>query len=203
MSEAAIQYITDNFNLDKAQARALVNDYIDQIRQFGQAPGQRPPPTPPTGEGAPPAREVHPWWYITNTWQMLEPTIAWPLGIYQMAKMGLAATSGLPASAALPRRLGGMTARELWGAARNPATAQQWQSYLATPRAQRVTFERPTTPRIKPPTPPGAAGGLTGVPRVLGVSAWMPAAGIIGGVTVGPAGEVARRLGTPAQPIVG
>lgn len=190
MTAADVKYIVDNLNLDEPAAEALIKIYRDQeirrVRAGGtRAGGVTPTPEPPgTGE-RPPAREVHPFWYVTNTWQMLEPTIAWPLGIYQMAKMGLAASAGLPVGAALPRRLGGMSARELWTTARNPKIAQQFQQWYSTPRSQRVSFNRPSTAAAKPPT---TGTGRFGVipPRILGVSSWMPAAGIISAITPQP-----------------
>lgn len=189
MSEAAIKYMTDNFNLDEAIARTILNEYkkaYDQeVRRFGTRAGGTPTPTPqpPTAQERPPARKVDPFWYLTNTWQVLEPTIAWPLGVYQMAKMGMAAGAGLPVKAALPRRLGGMTARELWASARNPTVAQRFQTWIAQPRAQRAfSFNRPSTTPPPGTSPGGRTGGIFGGPRVLPASAWMPAAGILASV---------------------
>jgi hypothetical protein len=211
MHEQVIKYLTKNFNLDEITARKIFHDFQkaynealqdQEPRRFRQpaapaAGGLRPEPTRPGERERPPAREVDPFWYFTNAWQVLEPTIAWPLGVYQMAKMGMAATAGIPAAAALPRKLGGMSARELWGAVRNPTSAQQWQSYYKLPRAQRLAFNRPT---VRPPTP-GTGTGLGAVPpRVLGVSSWMPAAGTIAAI-VPPAepGRIPPRTIAPTE----
>lgn len=195
-----IASMADECDITPELAREILLTYSDQLA-----------PPPPFGEEPevpaerPPAREVDPFWKLNTLWQVLEPTVAWPIGVYNMAKMGMAASSGLPLRAALPRRLGGMTARELWSSMRNPSVAAKFQTYMTTPRATRPA--RPKIPRVIARAPTAARPGRPGVrppgipPNVITVNSWMAAAGILGAALGGPAEEEAERLGLGQPPL--
>lgn len=153
----------------------------EEVEQLGtRAPAQPRPATPEelaaAEEQRPPARKVDPWWYITNTWQMLEPTVAWPIGAYYISKSGASLLAGLPMSAAAPIKLGGAKPTELFWAVRNPGYADKLQKFFkANPKAlTRAGATRPKLPTVpktsKPPVSPGTGGGTFGSGGLGGAS---------------------------------
>jgi hypothetical protein len=201
MSENIVDVMANRYGITEDQARGILTVFVlDQqarrvtIPRQVRAGGQRPPVTPPGEQERPPARRVDPWWYVTNTWQILEPTVAWPLGIYQMTKMGMAANAGINVKAALPKRLGGQSAAALWKANRSTEEALRLQRLYGANRsggrtatgrlarffgARGVTAPKPAAG--KPPTITKGPGKIGGVPpNVLSVGSWMPSAGILG-----------------------
>lgn len=150
MSDAAITYITENFNLDKATATAILNAYKDQeeVRRFEQpptTPGTRaggtptPEPTPPGEQERPPARKVDPWWFAIGAWNFITDPfwitlMATPIGGY-LAGKGLAISgTGLPARSMLPPKAGGMAVNEIIAARKEPTVARAFRLWYAEKR---------------------------------------------------------------------
>jgi hypothetical protein len=213
MKVETIASMADEFDITPELAREILLIYADQR----PVPPRAAAPEAPERE-RPPAREVDPFWKFSTFWQIAEPTVAWPLGVYNMAKLGMAASAGLPVKAGLPRAIGGLTAQELWASNRDPELATRFRTYLTSPKAQ-----RPVRPKVPPLTTPAkapprvqptgvkpttarpragvirSAGGIP--PNVLSVNSWMAAAGILGSVLRGPAEEAAAELGIGQPPL--
>ncbi len=238
MSEAAVKYIVDNFNLDEHTAQHIINAYLDQVRTVGQTPteaerraailrlrelatgggvrefreiqagGVRPEPTPGgrQEEQRPPARKVALTWLFKTVYDPIEPYVTWVPGLYFMGKAGAASFAGLSMSAVKPVKLGGMSAREILAAKLSPALSEKFNEWLTLPRSQRFSFNRPKAPKTSELLAQagrnlGLAQGGAIPPRVLGVGAWMPAAGIVAGVAPPP--EPGRAIPRTVSPTEG
>jgi hypothetical protein len=182
MLDNLVDKMAADYKLDKDDAQkilllamAMRADQPLQVRAPGTGPLQIAQPTQPIVPGEetrPPAREVDPWWYVTNTWQMLEPTVAWPTSMYFTGKAVAGLAGGLPIQSALPVKMGGASAQELFWAIRQPNYAAKLQSFFKeNPSARvRITATRPKLPTGKAtgPASSGAGRALAGIRSTSG-----------------------------------
>jgi len=174
-----ISHVADEYDITPELARNLLLYYSSDLDQ----PAQPAPPEEREPPEAPPARKVNPWWYFTGIEQATEK-ITWPVAAlfmgYSGFKGGMAASAGLPWRAAAPKRLGGMSPRELKAANQSTRYAMKMARWYGTPRAQRpkaFPLGRPKVPKVVRARPKTLR--IPGIPpRTLGVGSWMPAAGM-------------------------